>query len=68
MPDDLRPQVARLEEFLKAMNIPVFGRQGFEADDMIGTLAEQARERGLDVLIVTGDRDLLQMVNDRVHV
>src|SRR5690606_39906286 len=48
--------------------IPVFGRQGFEADDMIGTLAEQARERGLDVLIVTGDRDLLQMVNDRVQV
>jgi len=68
MPDDLRPQVARVEEFLKAMNILVFGRQGFEADDMIGTLAEQARERGLDVLIVTGDRDLLQMVNDRVQV
>ncbi|MFS8523231.1 MAG: DNA polymerase I [Limnochordales bacterium] len=68
MPEELRPQIARAEQFLEAMNIPVFGRQGYEADDMIGTLARQAREKGLDVLIVTGDRDLLQLVDERVHV
>lgn len=68
MPDDLRPQIARTEQLLEAMNIPVFGVQGFEADDIIGTLAAQAHDKGMDVVIVTGDRDMLQLVNERVHV
>lgn len=68
MPDDLRPQIAHTEAFLEAMQVPVFGEAGFEADDVIGTLARQAVEHGLDVLIVTGDRDLLQLVDDHVQV
>lgn len=68
MPDDLRPQIARTEQFLEAMNIPVFGVAGFEADDIIGTLAAQAREKNMDVVIVTGDRDMLQLVDDVVQV
>ncbi len=50
------------------MNIRVFGESGFEADDIIGTLAAQAKAKGLDVVIVTGDRDMLQLVDDRVTV
>lgn len=68
MPEELRPQIARTEQFLGAMNIPVFGVPGFEADDMIGTLATQAKARGKGVLIVTGDRDMLQLVDGQVHV
>lgn len=68
MPDDLRPQIGRTEQFLEAMNIRVFGESGFEADDIIGTLAAQAKAKGLDVVIVTGDRDMLQLVDDRVTV
>src|SRR5690606_37934250 len=68
MPDDLRPQIARVEQLLDAMNLAVYGVEGYEADDIIGTLARQASQRGLEVLIVTGDRDLLQLVDDRVTV
>nr|MBO2471661.1 DNA polymerase I [Bacillota bacterium] len=68
MPEELRPQIPRVEQFLAAMNIPVFGVAGYEADDMIGTLAEQAKAKGMDVLIVTGDRDMLQLVDEQVHV
>ncbi len=68
MPEDLRPQIARVEELLGAMNLAVYGIEGYEADDIIGTLARAARERDIDVVIVTGDRDLLQLVDDRVTV
>ncbi|OUM97747.1 MAG: DNA polymerase I [Firmicutes bacterium ZCTH02-B6] len=68
MPEDLRPQIARVEQLLGAFNLAVYGVEGYEADDIIGTLARRARERGVDVLIVTGDRDLLQLVDDRTTV
>ncbi|MBO8141743.1 MAG: DNA polymerase I [Firmicutes bacterium] len=68
MPDDLRPQIARVEQLLDALNLAVYGVEGYEADDILGTLARQGRERGLEVLIVTGDRDCLQLVADGVTV
>ncbi len=68
MPDQLRPQVARFEQLVQAFRIPMYGAEGFEADDVIGTLTRQALESDPDcrVVIVTGDRDTLQLVNDRV--
>jgi DNA polymerase-1 len=68
MPDDLSPQIGMVERICEAYRIPVFRAAGFEADDVIGTLARQAREAGLDVVIVSGDKDLLQLVTDRVLV
>ncbi|MGB9724473.1 MAG: DNA polymerase I [Chloroflexia bacterium] len=68
MPDDLRPQVERAEEVLRALGIPSCGLDGYEADDLIGTLARQADEAGLDTLIITGDSDALQLVREHVHV
>ncbi len=67
-PDDLRSQFARCQEFCRALNIPVFALQGFEADDLIGTLSKQAEEKNLDTLILTGDRDTLQLVDDKTNV
>lgn len=68
MPDDLRAQEERLEEVLEALGIPTYALDGFEADDLIGTLARQATEAGLNTLIVTGDADALQLVDAHVHV
>lgn len=67
-PDDLKQQLERIRQILTALNIPIVIREGYEADDLIGTLARQAVARGLDVLIVTGDTDLLQLVDDQVRV
>lgn len=67
-PDDLRHQLERIRQLLEALNIPIVTREGFEADDLIGTLARQATEQGLEVLIVTGDTDLLQLVCEHVTV
>ena len=68
MPDDLRDQIARVEQVVEAFNIPIYRVPGFEADDVIGTLAEQARKLGVLTLIVTGDTDTLQLVRDDVYV
>lgn len=68
MPETLRPQIAMAREVLEAMHIPMLGVVGYEADDVIGTLACRGAAEGYDVLIVTGDRDALQLVNERVHV
>lgn len=68
MPDDLRRQVARIREVLEAFNMPIFEEPGFEADDLIGTLARQAKEQGIPVTIVTLDTDLLQLVEPGVDV
>jgi DNA polymerase-1 len=67
-PDDFRGQVDLIKEVLKALNIPVFAVDGFEADDIIATLATQAEAAGFDVLITTGDRDAFQLVTDHVTV
>src|SRR6266851_7152963 len=67
MPDDLRPQIEMVRDVLGAFSIPVYGVEGFEADDVIGTLARIADERGHAVTIVSGDLDCLQLVNESVE-
>lgn len=68
MPDDLRPQIGRIREMVDAFNIPRLEMEGFEADDVLGSIARIANEQGLGVKIITGDRDLLQLVNERTVV
>jgi DNA polymerase-1 len=68
MPDELGPQFDMAREILDALHIPTYGVEGYEADDIIGTLASQAEREGKRVLIVTGDLDELQLVSDRVSV
>ena len=63
MPDDLRNQIFRIREVVEAFGINIQESEGFEADDVIGTLARKAERENLDTLIVTGDNDLLQLVN-----
>jgi len=68
MPDDLRPQIGRIRQMVDAFNIPRLEMEGFEADDVLGSVARVAAAQGLGVKIVTGDRDLLQLVNERTVV
>jgi DNA polymerase-1 len=67
-PDDFRGQVSLIREVLDALRIPTMMVEGFEADDVIATITTRAVDAGLDVLICTGDRDALQLVNDHVTV
>ncbi|MDB5078447.1 MAG: polA [Chloroflexi bacterium] len=67
MPDDLANQIGRIREVVEALGITIYEQAGFEADDVIGTLARQANQRGLEALIVTGDNDLLQLVNENTR-
>ncbi len=66
MPDELRSQVQPILDAVEAMGLPLLQVEGVEADDVIGTLAAQAAKRGMDVLVSTGDKDLAQLVSDRV--
>lgn len=66
MPDDLRPQVQPIHDIVQAMGMPLFVIEGVEADDVIGTLARQATERQMPVVISTGDKDMAQLVNEHV--
>lgn len=68
MPDEMRVQMGRIEELLRAFNIPVITYPNFEADDILGTLARQAAAQGLDVLILTGDRDMFQLIDERIRI
>ncbi len=68
MPDDLVEQVPWVHDACAALGVPIVTHQGVEADDVIGSLAARAIEAGLDVAIVTGDKDFFQLVDDRVHV
>ncbi|MBM3150793.1 MAG: DNA polymerase I [Chloroflexi bacterium] len=68
MPDDLRLQIERIRQLVDAFNIPRLEMEGYEADDVLGTVARQAGRQGLGVRIVTGDRDLLQLVDERTAV
>ncbi|WP_031518158.1 DNA polymerase I [Desulfofalx alkaliphila] len=68
MPDELRPQFPIIKDILKAMRIPIFELEGYEADDLIGTIVAKAEQTGLSTLIVTGDRDALQLVSPRTKV
>lgn len=67
-PDELSGQFALLREVLEALNLDFLEMQGYEADDLIGTLSRMAEEAGIDTLILTGDRDSLQLVSDKVTV
>ena len=67
-PDDLLPQFGRIRELLDAFRIPVVEKPGYEADDVLGTLAEQAHEQGVPVIIVTLDNDMIQLVQPGVNV
>jgi DNA polymerase-1 len=68
MPDDLRRQVPYIRRSLEALRIPILEAQGFEADDVIGTLAREAAEQGHEVFIVSGDKDMMQLVTTDVKV
>lgn len=68
MPDDLRPQMERIRQLVDAFNLPRLEMEGFEADDVLGTIARQSAVQGLGVKIITGDRDLLQLVDERIVV
>ena len=67
-PADFKGQVSLVHEVLDALRIPVVTAEGYEADDVIATLATQAAADDMDVLIVTGDRDAFQLVNERITV
>ena len=66
MPDDLKAQVEPLHEIVRALGLPLLMIEGVEADDVIGTLARQATEQGIPVVISTGDKDMAQLVNEHV--
>lgn len=68
MPGDLDQQMTRIRQLVEAFNIPILAKPGYEADDLMGTIARQAAEQGIDSLIITGDRDLLQLLTDHVQV
>jgi DNA polymerase-1 len=68
MPDELREQVPLIQEVLRSMEIPLALCEGYEADDVLGTLSRQGAEQGMDVTILTGDRDLLQLATDKVKI
>ncbi|MDQ7858302.1 MAG: DNA polymerase I [Armatimonadota bacterium] len=68
MPDDLRPQIGLSRQVLEALRIPAVDAPGFEADDVIATLARRAAAQGLRVLVVSGDLDTLQLVDDHIRV
>ncbi len=67
-PDEFHQQLARIKQVVEALNIPIYVAPGFEADDVIGTLARQATRQEVDTYIVTGDTDTLQLVDDYVRV
>jgi len=68
MPEEMRDQMARIVEVVEALGIPIFEVEGYEADDLIGTLSKQAQELGVETLILTGDYDAFQLVSPQVKV
>ncbi|MFA6992284.1 MAG: 5'-3' exonuclease H3TH domain-containing protein [Candidatus Gracilibacteria bacterium] len=68
-PDDLYAQIPRIKEFLQTFKIPIYEKDGFEADDVLGTLAKEAKaHKDLNIYIVSGDMDNFQLIDDRVKV
>src|SRR5258708_1893255 len=63
LPENMRPQFGRIREVVEAFGIPIYEKDGFEADDVLGTLARQATALGVDTIILTGDMDTLQIVD-----
>jgi DNA polymerase-1 len=68
MPEDMPHQIDKIKELVRAFNICLLEQPGFEADDLMGTLARQAEAQGIDVLIVTPDKDLCQLITDKIKI
>lgn len=68
MPDELAMQMPLIKEVLNAMNIKIIEKEGYEADDIIGTLATRGAKKGLDVTILSGDRDTFQLATDKITI
>ena len=68
MPEELRQQVPVMKDVLRAMNVVIVEREGLEADDILGTLAKKAQARGMEVSLVSGDRDLLQISDQHIKI
>ena len=68
MPEELHEQVPVIKEVLTAMNIPILTKSGYEADDILGTVAKRSQAAGMDVTILSGDRDLLQLADERIQI
>ena len=68
MPEELREQVPVMKEVLQAMGIRIIEQAGYEADDLLGTIAKRAEAEGIDFSLVSGDRDLLQIATDRIRI
>ncbi len=66
MPDDLRPQIPYIKEVAAALKIPILEKEGYEADDLIGTLAKKMEAEGIETTIISGDKDLMQLVSNHV--
>ncbi|OGZ33873.1 MAG: hypothetical protein A3I88_01165 [Candidatus Portnoybacteria bacterium RIFCSPLOWO2_12_FULL_39_9] len=69
-PQELYDQIPRIKEIVKAFNIPIYEKQGFEADDIIGTIIQKTQDRRpkTEIIVVTGDLDALQLVNDKTKI
>jgi len=67
-PDDLRAQFDRIQELVESLGIPIVTKEGYEADDVLGSLARKASETGLDTVIVTGDTDIFQLIEPNTRV
>ncbi len=68
MPEDMAVQIPYIKEITAAFNLPIIEMQGYEADDLIGTLARKAERDGFDVVMVTGDKDFMQLVTDKAAI
>ena len=68
MPEELAEQMPMIKEVLKAMNIDIVEMEGYEGDDILGTLSKYGEEQGLDVTILSGDRDTFQLATDKVTI
>ncbi len=68
MPDDLIRQIPYIKEFIRAYRIPIYEKEGYEADDVLGTLAKKIADKGYEVFIATGDKDMLQLVGRHIKV
>ncbi|HTI13304.1 MAG TPA: DNA polymerase I [Dictyobacter sp.] len=68
LPDNMKPQFARIREVVQAFGLQIYEKDGYEADDVLGTLSVQGRQQGVDTIIYTGDMDTLQLVNEHVLV
>ena len=68
MPFEMRPQIQWIKDLLAAMNIPMIEKPGFEADDIIGTLAKRAEKEDIDTYMVSGDKDFMQLVSEHIYL